>query len=80
MEERVTFLDYIMGGCEINVHCAIDFTLSNKKVDDPASLHYLNQKTKSNHYTEAINSVMSILENYDDDNMFPAYGFGGIVP
>jgi len=27
--ERVSFLDYIMGGCEIGVHIAIDFTLSN---------------------------------------------------
>lgn len=28
-EERATFLDYIFGGCEIGVHVAIDFTLSN---------------------------------------------------
>jgi transcriptional regulator CtsR len=29
IEERVTFLDYIMGGCAVNVHVAVDFTLSN---------------------------------------------------
>lgn len=29
VEDRVTFLDYIMGGCEIGVHVAIDFTMSN---------------------------------------------------
>ena len=28
-EERVSFLDYIFGGCEIGVQVAIDFTLSN---------------------------------------------------
>lgn len=34
-EDRVTFLDYIFGGCEINVHVAIDFTLSNGNPNDP---------------------------------------------
>jgi hypothetical protein len=29
IEERVTFLDYVFGGCEIGVHVAVDFTLSN---------------------------------------------------
>lgn len=24
--------------------------------------------------------MVSILQNYDDDKMFPVYGFGGIVP
>jgi len=42
MEDRVSFLDYVFGGCEIGVHVAIDFTLSNGKVDTPNSLHYLN--------------------------------------
>jgi len=30
-----------------------------------------------NDYTEAINAVLSILENYDNDKQFPVYGFGG---
>jgi len=80
MEERVTFLDYIMGGCGVNVHVAVDFTLSNQDPRKPTSLHYLNPQTQTNNYTEAINSVLSILENYDSDKMFPVYGFGGIVP
>jgi hypothetical protein len=42
MQDRVTFLNYIMGGCEIGVHVAIDFTLSNGAVHDPRSLHYFN--------------------------------------
>ena len=41
LAERVTFLDYIFGGCEINVHVAIDFTLSNGNPTSPKSLHYL---------------------------------------
>ena len=45
VKERVTFLDYIMGGCRVNVHVAIDFTLSNKEPENPQSLHYINPKT-----------------------------------
>lgn len=29
IEERVSFLDYVFGGCEIGVHVAVDYTLSN---------------------------------------------------
>ena len=64
----------------MNVQVAIDFTGSNGDPRYSNSLHYLNPKTKTNHYTEAINSVLSILQNYDDDQMFPVYGFGGIPP
>lgn len=41
-EQKYTFLDYVMGGCEIGVHVAIDFTQSNGRVDKPSSLHSLN--------------------------------------
>jgi len=41
-EERVSFLDFIFGGCEIGVQVAIDFTLSNGKVTARDSLHYIN--------------------------------------
>ena len=80
VKERVTFLDYIMGGCRVNMHVAIDFTLSNKEPENPQSLHYINPKTQTNSYTEVINSVVGILQNYDDDKMFPVYGFGGKPP
>lgn len=56
-EDRVTFLDYIFGGCEINVHVAIDFTLSNGDPRSPDSLHYLNQQGR-NQYTDAINACL----------------------
>jgi hypothetical protein len=47
-EERVSFLDYIFGGCEIGVQVAIDFTLSNGRVTSPESLHYLDPRTGTN--------------------------------
>ena len=65
----------------MNVHVAVDFTMSNGDPrNNSQSLHYLNPNTQVNNYTEAINSVVSILQNYDDDKMFPVYGFGGIPP
>lgn len=79
-EDRVTFLDYIFGGCEIGVHVSIDYTLSNGAPTDPRSLHYINPQTQTNQYTDAIASVVGILENYDSDKLFPVYGFGGKVP
>ena len=32
VEKRVSFLDYVFGGCEIGVQVAIDYTLSNGAV------------------------------------------------
>ena len=39
IQKRNTFLEYIFGGCEINLAIAIDFTLSNGRTTDPSSLH-----------------------------------------
>jgi hypothetical protein len=36
-----------------------------------------------NPYQQAIHSVLSVLEPYDTDKMYPVYGFGakvGVVP
>jgi hypothetical protein len=54
IKPRVTFLDYIFGGCELNVHVAIDYTLSNGAPDEPDSLHYLNPDGLGNEYTDTI--------------------------
>lgn len=40
LTKRHTFLEYVFGGCEINLTVAIDFTLSNGPPNDPQSLHY----------------------------------------
>lgn len=79
VRNKISFLDYIMGGCEIGVHIAIDFTFSNSPPKDPKSLHYLNPSTMRNMYTDAIYEVVGILQNYDADQMFPVYGFGAKI-
>jgi Copine/C2 domain len=70
-----TFLDYIAGGCELNVAVAIDFTGSNGDPRKPGTLHYLNAG-QQNDYESAISAIVSILSKYDSDKQFPVWGFG----
>jgi len=66
IQPRVSFLDYILGGCEINVHIAIDFTASNRQPNESNSLHYIGNNF-NNQYTSAMKSVLNILKDYDSD-------------
>lgn len=45
----------------------------------PSSLHYLNPHTP-NSYELAIRAVGDIIQDYDSDKLFPAFGFGAIDP
>lgn len=69
------FLDYIHGGCEMNVCVAIDFTGSNGDPRKPGTLHYLNSGGR-NDYEKAISACVGILQKYDADKQFPVWGFG----
>ncbi|XP_047205661.1 copine-3-like isoform X1 [Girardinichthys multiradiatus] len=77
--KEYTFLDYIMGGCQINFTIAIDFTGSNGDPRSPMSLHYINPQG-CNEYLAAIWAVGNVIQDYDSDKMFPAFGFGAQVP
>jgi hypothetical protein len=70
-----TFLDYIKGGCTINMMVAIDFTASNEDAIHKHSKHYRLGETP-NHYQQAIDVIGNILAPYDSDNMIPVFGFG----
>ncbi|KAF4798000.1 Copine-3 [Turdus rufiventris] len=74
-----TFLDYIMGGCQLNFTVGIDFTGSNGDPRSPDSLHYLSPNGV-NEYLTAIWSVGMVVQDYDTDKMFPAFGFGAQIP
>lgn len=71
-----SFLDYIVGGLELQFQVAIDYTSSNRVASDPRSLHYLGGPNL-NSYAAAIVAIGSIIEFYDHDKMFPVFGFGG---
>ncbi|XP_030253694.1 copine-3-like isoform X1 [Sparus aurata] len=77
--KEYTFLDYIMGGCQINFTIAIDFTGSNGDPRYPQSLHYINPNGY-NEYLAAIWAVGNVIQDYDSDKMFPAFGFGAQIP
>jgi hypothetical protein len=71
-----SFVDYVSGGCELNVAVAIDFTGSNGDPRKPGTLHHLGAGGVRNDYEKAIASIVSILAKYDSDQKFPVYGFG----
>ena len=47
--KKINFMEYIFGGCSINLHVAIDFTGSNGPPSHPQSLHSL-ANIKDNQY------------------------------
>ncbi|KAJ7945613.1 Protein BONZAI like [Quillaja saponaria] len=71
-----TFLDYLAGGFELNFMVAIDFTASNGNSRLPDSLHYMDPSGRPNAYQRAILDVGEVLQFYDSDKRFPAWGFG----
>jgi len=78
-----SFLDFPMGGTEIAVSFAIDFTASNGNKDIPSSLHYnspnynMNDFFTLNEYQKAISSIGYVLEPYDTSRYMEVYGYGG---
>ena len=78
VEKLPSFVDYIRGGCEINLVVGIDFTASNGSIAQPTSLHYLS-KDHPNSYQTAIKEVGDVLINYDTDHKIPVFGFGASI-
>jgi len=74
-----SFLDYVASGMQLNCMVGFDFTASNGNPARPESLHHMNAQG-ANQYTMAWNAIGQILQDYDSDKMFPAYGFGGALP
>uniref|UniRef100_A0A1J3FL71 Protein BONZAI 3 n=1 Tax=Noccaea caerulescens TaxID=107243 RepID=A0A1J3FL71_NOCCA len=74
---QYSFLDYISSGFELNFMVAVDFTASNGDPRTPGSLHYNDPLGKLNSYQQAIMEVGEVIQFYDSDRRFPAWGFGG---
>lgn len=73
---RPGFLDYLRSGWQISLVAAIDFTASNGLKAQPSGLHYVSDSSY-NAYEQALLNVGNIIEPYDQDKMFPVFGFGG---
>ncbi|KAI3863656.1 hypothetical protein MKW98_031248 [Papaver atlanticum] len=74
---QYSFLDYISSGFELNFMVAVDFTASNGDPHSPTSLHYIDPSGRLNAYQQAILEVGEVIQFYDSDKRFPAWGFGG---
>uniref|UniRef100_A0A4W4ENU0 C2 domain-containing protein n=1 Tax=Electrophorus electricus TaxID=8005 RepID=A0A4W4ENU0_ELEEL len=79
VESEYTFVDFIRGGTQLNFTVAIDFTASNGNPAQPTSLHYMSPY-QMNSYAMALKAVGEIIQDYDSDKLFPAYGFGAKFP
>ncbi|PWA24612.1 hypothetical protein CCH79_00016287 [Gambusia affinis] len=79
VEKEYSFLDYVMGGCQINFTIAIDFTGSNGDPMSPQSLHYISPDGY-NEYLQAIWAVGNVVQDYNSTKMFPVFGFGAEIP
>ncbi|XP_076919324.1 protein BONZAI 3-like [Bidens hawaiensis] len=75
--ELYSFLDYISSGFELNFMVAVDFTASNGDPRSLNSLHYIDYSGRLNAYQQAIIEVGEVIQVYDYDKRFPAWGFGG---
>ncbi|OVA04382.1 C2 calcium-dependent membrane targeting [Macleaya cordata] len=76
-KSQYTFLDYISSGFELNFMVAVDFTASNGNPRFSDSLHYIDPSGRFNAYQQAIFEVGEVIQFYDYDKRFPAWGFGG---
>ncbi|XP_057963008.1 protein BONZAI 3 [Malania oleifera] len=72
-----SFIDYISSGFELNFMVAVDFTASNGNPRSVDSLHYIDPSGRLNAYQQAIKEVGEVIQFYDSDRSFPAWGFGG---
>jgi hypothetical protein len=70
------FVDYLSGGCELQMSVAIDYTGSNGDPRRPGTLHYIRPDGQLNDYEKALSAVGSIVAKYDSDQKFPVLGFG----
>ncbi|XP_050276699.1 protein BONZAI 3-like isoform X1 [Quercus robur] len=76
-KQQYSFLDYISSGFELNFMVAVDFTASNGNPWNPDSLHYIDPSGRLNSYQRAIMEVGEVIQFYDSNRRFPAWGFGG---
>ncbi|KAH1071582.1 hypothetical protein AAZX31_03G221700 [Glycine max] len=80
VKEQISFIDYISSGFELNFMVAIDLTASNGNPHHSDSLHYIDAYGRLNSYQKAVMEVGEVIQFYDSDRQFPAWGFGGKLP
>ena len=72
--QKYSIVNYLQSGFKINLLFAIDFTSSNLDYSTPTSLHNLNS---DNYYIKLMKTFGKVVEQYDPDQLFAVFGFGG---
>ena len=78
LKENFTLFDLISSGIRIKLSIGIDFTGSNGHPLDMNTLHYI-LDNEPNDYEKVIRSIGNILSNYNNEKLYPVYGFGAIL-
>lgn len=73
-----SMLQYINGGCELNLMVAVDCTTKNGPLHSEDSLHHRSPHWL-NDYQAVISKLGSIVEHYGTSRRFATWGFGGRV-
>ncbi|KAG6646185.1 hypothetical protein CIPAW_08G175900 [Carya illinoinensis] len=77
-KEQYSFLDYVSCGFELNLWLQLTLQVtSNGNPRNPDSLHYVDPSGQLNSYQKAIMEVGEVIQFYDSNRRFPAWGFGG---
>ncbi|VDM30646.1 unnamed protein product [Hydatigera taeniaeformis] len=75
-----SFLDYILSGTSINVIVGIDLSSQIHQSHNPMlfteAISIAKSAAVNSEYIIAIQAVVEILQEYDSDELFPAFGFG----
>ena len=71
------FLDYVRGGVIISMIVGIDFTSSNGDPNSENSLHSI--VMNPNYYEQAVRTCCNIVSPYDENQLFPVFGFGAQI-
>jgi len=73
-----SMLEFICGGCEIDLTIAVDCSLNNGIHTEETGLHY-RSNLWLNDYQAAIHKVGVIMESYSKNKVFNIWGFGAKI-
>lgn len=74
LKEQHTFLQYLCGGCELNILFAVDCGAAIDHSDGNSATHFVHGKWM-NHYQAAIDKIGSIMESYSRSVPFSMKGY-----
>jgi len=78
-DNAYSLAQYLRYGLEINMSISIDFTASNGNIKKKGSLHQRNSNS-DNPYEKAIKVCGEIIAQYDNDKIYPVFGYGALLP